>query len=528
MNSGDHVAQWSSPGEALGAFEAARGPESLLHIRDGGEPGTSCRQSSDNAVLEMEEIVSQALAAVADGGDGGDGAGLVSTTGADAGTLPITPSATPRIPSPPALNMTATEHNVPASKLAKRRITFTDFKEQYIIHQDHKHELELLKRRQYALVRWLCLAKRLQRVTSWLQDGLVDMMCRGDKAGFARVHQRLTDLAVLFTTHWKRDLQLAEDFPEDYTAPTLTTSTGGDEFYHRLSAGSKTELTSLLTSLRSDPTFISDRIKNLKDDQLKMLRDSLKPQHAIITTPQSLLPRSRHTPKVVQQEAFSQGLEDYAASFERSSTLSFLLFNIYGNGEGFSPSEAKLRLNVWSSVCSSLFLESSDRYMGLIGQILDGFVMISEWTAKTKMELFLLDVLQRGSFLLDQNSGSPTSGRGERVFDFNTIETDHARQFFDEAVERLFVILDDPDSGFPKETLRLVCEIIPKLGTFEAESRFRGNIFVEWFLQRFLRQVISFPEVIIATEYKIQGLIYRRKEECCFNVMSVGLQEKLS
>ena len=525
MNSSDHVAQWSSPGEALGALKPARSPESPPPGRGRVKAVTSCAQLPDDAVLAMEETVSQAPAAVIDLRNGGHGGGLVGTTGEDTRARPTTPSPSPRTLSPEARNMKTTEHKLPPGTPAKPRITFNDFKEQYIIHQDHEHELELLKRRQYALMRWLCLARRLQRVTSWLQDGLVDMMFRGDKAGFARVHQRLIDLDILFITHWKRDLQLAEDFPADYTAPKSKTSID-DSFYHRLSSGSKTELTSLLTSLRSDPNFISDRIRNLKDDQLKMLRDSLKPQHATISTPQSLLPRSRHTPKAVQQEAFSQGLEDYAASFERSSTLSFLLFNLYGNSEGFSPSEAKLRLDVWSSVCSSLFLESSDRFMGLIGQILDGFVTISEWTARQKMELFLLDLLQRGSFLVDQVSGSPTSGRGERVFDFNTIETDNARQFFDDAVERLFDILDDPDSGFPRETLRLVCEIIPKLGSFEAESRFRGNIFVEWFLERFLQQVISFPEVMLAIERKLHGLTSCRKEECCFNVMSVDLQEK--
>lgn len=439
----------------------------------------------------------------------------------------------------PARIPTKVEPPVRPTVKNRPRISFREFVAQYHLHRNHEHKVELLKRRRLALLKWQGLAQRLQRVGSWVQDGLVDMTFRSDKAGFARVHQSLLDLTDLFFSHWRRDMAFSEATIEDRSPqPPSKSDIVQDNFLPRLSAGSKTELFALLHSIRSDPSFLVERLKILSAEQLKILASSLKPQDVQPSSGLSFLSRNRNSPKR-RMEAFSQGVEDYAVSLERSSALSFLLFNAFGDCQDSQSFESLLRLQTWSATCASLYLESEERFIGIIDQVLAAFALLSTWRAKQRMELFLMDILQKGAFLLDLVQNSPTSGRGEstRSVLFNPLATSEARQFFDDAVSELFRILDDEDSGFPSSVVQLGRAILARLPTLEDQSRFRGHLFFRWYLNEFLRTVIVYPEnenmllqchISKAARDSILLPLWQRSEERVTELFSEGLSGSIS
>ena len=452
--------------------------------------------NTDDESAEMHERASYAPVAQVEnrGAEPGTEVQDAAVAGDSVVVAPEEHSGAPEVQAKAQEAPTTPEH-LSLSKRPKSRpkIHFRDFAEQYHLHRDHERDIELLRRRQYALWKWLGLAGRLRRVGSWVQDGLVDMMFRSDRAGFARVHTSLLGLTDLFIYHCKRETTPDDSTLDVEAQPSSTPIANADDTFSRLSAGSRTELFSLLHALRSEPNYLTERIKSLDNDQLKILQESLKPQVSPMPSGHSILGRSRPNPKL-RMEAFSQGLEDYAASFERSSTLSFLLFNVYGKDQNAACAESKLRLDTWSSICANLFTTSNERYMSFINDILGAFALLSSWGAKQKVELYLMDVLQRGAFLVDQVQKSPASGRESRGLVWNALETDEARQFFEEAVINLFRILDDRENGIPDGALQLCCAIIAKLPTVEQQSTFRGHFLFNWTMS-FLQRALCFPEV---------------------------------
>ena len=379
----------------------------------------------------------------------------------------------------------------------KPRISFDEFATRYRLHKWQAHKTDQLKKRQIALRKWLALSLRLHRVGTWARESLVDMTGRNDKSGFSRVHQCMLDLFETFYSHWRRDM-LAFDptVAQEGLRFPISSLEASEALLPKLSTSSRTALFSFLNSVRSKPDYLVERIRSLNATQLAVLGSSLKPCEVQSSSGLSFSSRSRSSPQK-RMEAFSQGVEDYALAFERSNALSFLLFNGFDLNQNPSTSESILRYDTWSAVCAGLYLESESRYMGFITQVIGGFALLSPWRARTRMELFLMDYLQRGAFLLEQVQSSSTASRGENVRSvlFDPFRTDEAEEFLDGAVFEMFAILNDQDGGLPTNVLQLACAILFMLPSEEDQSRFRGHMFFQWYLRDFLKMIIMFPEV---------------------------------
>ena len=114
------------------------------------------------------------------------------------------------------------------------------------------------------------------------------------------------------------------------------------------------------------------------------------------------------------------------------------------------------------------------------------------WRAKDRLELFLMDVLQRGAFLLEP-VGEYRSKAVLQTYISDTLDTDEAREFFDDAARRLFAILCSEDGGYPVGAIEFCRALLAQLPE-DAQANLRAYLAFDWFLDEFLRITITYPE----------------------------------
>jgi hypothetical protein len=260
----------------------------------------------------------------------------------------------------------------------------------------------------------------------------------------------------------------------------------------RLSRDSRKELSRLLHSIRSEPKFLIDRIRNFSQGQLEgiCLMPGAETQPSVL--PQ--YPQIRNSRSQSRRNAvFANSLEDFAMSLERKEPLKFMLCNVFGNDQNLETPEHWLRLDTWSSVCAELYLLDPEKYQKLIDRVLYIFASFRPWRAAERLERYLMDVLQRGAVLLETVDKTPSSSF--RSLTSEPLDTPEAEIFFEDAIQELICILCEHDGGLPPAALQFASAIIGKLPSEETQSNFRGRVLFQWFFGNFLFSAISCPEV---------------------------------
>lgn len=372
------------------------------------------------------------------------------------------------------------------------KVSFEAFASQIRLEGYHQNRLHFLQQRHTSIQTAIALSARLHRIGTSIQDGLVDISRRDDKAGFVHVYHTIGELKDTFYNHWKRHVHLS-----DSVVQQANHGRANDPvtmcFYSRLSERSRAELFELIQRLRKNPGFLVERFKLLSQSQISALRT--RPYYQPIhTSGHSSSSRARDQNKA--NTTYSNTLKDFALAFERSDPISLLLFNVYGVSADPDSAERMLRLDTWSSVCAQLFEASETEYRPLINEILNTFASLHEWRAKQRLELFLMDQLQASAFLLQvSNESLNVQDLGGGFLD--PLSTQDATRFFDDAVHKLFEILDDQDGGLPYGALHFGSAVLGKLDQAH-QMTFRGYLLHTWFFSEFLRTTMTYPEVGLA------------------------------
>jgi hypothetical protein len=373
--------------------------------------------------------------------------------------------------------------NVPPIAPVEMRVHFDEFAAQLRLHRHGEHKRRMLEHRRTHLQKAVALSGRLRRLTSWLHDGLVEISKFTNTADFVRVHEHLLNLTDVCFSRWSTDIRASDAVSSG--APSNTTT--GD-FLAKLSQSSQNDCLEFIRNVRSNPRFLIERFKAVSSAQLVAL--STAPQYHDLGTYITSFSGSRG--RVSQRkriQSYARNLEEYATTFERKNPMSFLLHNCFAAS---SPSENHLRLQTWSTICAEMYVEQGDAFLAFLHQILWEFSGTSSWRARDRLELFLMDTLQRGAFLLEPIGDIRKGSLDSYIAD--TLDGGQAREFFDGAVRELFEILSLQDGGFPQGVLELLRAIVAKLPDEATQGRFRGYAVFDWLLQRFLRNAIEFPE----------------------------------
>lgn len=332
------------------------------------------------------------------------------------------------------------------------------------------------------------ISGRLIRIGNTVQRGLVEALKHDDTANFAALY------CMIFELH---ESCLSGTLPDDHQDLDERESTlGHSDFFFQLSPQSRADLLEILRLVRSDPDFLADRFHKFTPSHLAAF---LSPATTLDTGELAFPSSSRSRNQVLynRNPTRSASFKDHAYAFERTDPLSILLRNVFAVPLEPDSAEAKVRIDVWSSVCAKLISQSNSRFLTLIGQILSSWTIGSNWKGRTRFELYLMDILQTGAFLLEHID--PPPGLSYAAEPLDPLRTDVAEEFFASAVDDLFQLLDDPDGGFPQSVLQFARAILSKLDTSDTRNRFLEFLFVQWFFPKFLYSALTYPEVCLFT-----------------------------
>ncbi len=324
---------------------------------------------------------------------------------------------------------------------------------------------------------------------------LVDNFRSDDKKSFATLYNALNDVrnscdATRRYALLEPDLELGKSTKNvkfDKFAPSFST------FLNEVPSKILDDLLGFISEIRTNPDFLATRISSLSQQELTSLtsfRQALDPIDSVM----AIQARGK---AVGAQKPTPQGPSpvERLLSFQRHDPFAALIYTVFANSSGPDAAEDLRRTDVWATTCARLIMESKPGTEKFIKSVLDVWAGMREWPGKSNLELYLMQMLQDGQFLLEK--AEEQSIRGTTPAVPSTKDTIAADEFFDRAVKRLFEVVDDEPSagGIPEGVLEIGNAILRKLDETKNLRKGAQNFFVSrWLFSTFLLNAIIHPE----------------------------------
>ncbi|KAF2113672.1 hypothetical protein BDV96DRAFT_647924 [Lophiotrema nucula] len=349
------------------------------------------------------------------------------------------------------------------------------------------------------LHRWLvssALSARLVHCGELAHRTLVDNFRSDDKKSFATLYNAIND--VRNSCDATRRYALLEpdlEFGKSKGARN-DKSQSFSTFMNEVPSKILDDLLGFLSELRTNPDFLATRILNLSQQELASLtsfRQALDPIDSVM----AMQARGKAVGSA-QKPNQSQGPTpvERLLSFQRHDPLSGLIYTIFANSSGPDSAEDLRRTDVWATTCAKLIMESKPGTDKFIKSVLDTWAWMREWPGKLNLELYLMQMLQEGQFLLER-AEEQAMRPGTQPVPRSTKDTIAADDFFEKAVTRLFEVVDDEPSagGIPEGVLEIGNAILRKLDERKDLRKGAQNFFVSrWLFTTFLMNAIIHPE----------------------------------
>ncbi|KAL4903472.1 hypothetical protein BDW74DRAFT_156450 [Aspergillus multicolor] len=382
------------------------------------------------------------------------------------------------------------EKPVPVPVEERLKVSFDELARRYRQNHHKQARRKKLEQRLHATKVSIGISARLIRLGAAVQRGLVDRLKHDDKANFIALYHTMIDLQEPCSLAARRHLRQPNDW-EDWPTSRESGLDRAPDFFRQLSPQSQADLLDILHSVRTDPQFVFEKLCSLTPMQLSTLMSSSVTSWEVGGESFSATTRSR-IPSLSSKTVPGSGIpfKDRVLAFERTDPLSTLLFNVYAAPLDSDAPEAHLRLDTWSSVCAKLIADGANRSFALLDHVLTLWATGSDWKAKPKFELYLMDILQTGAFLLEHIEPPP----GYDMDPLDLLRTEVAEEYFASTVDALLELLDDPDAGLPRSVALLSKAIIQKLDREDCRHRFVDFLFGQWFFPKFLYGALTYPE----------------------------------
>ncbi|KAL1645680.1 hypothetical protein SLS58_003564 [Diplodia intermedia] len=339
------------------------------------------------------------------------------------------------------------------------------------------------------------LSARLVHCGELVHRTLVDHFRSDDKKSFAQLYNALHD--VRNSCDATRRYALLEPDLEFGKTKTLKNErvNSFSTFMHEIPTKIRDDLLEFLSELRTNPDFLATRITSLSQQELASLttfRQALDPIDSVM----ALQARGKPVPSAQKSQVLSGSTAvERLLSFQRHDPLSALIYTIFANSSGPDSTEDLRRTDIWSTTCARLITEGKPGSDKFIKSVLDAWAGMREWPGKTNLELYLMEVLQDGQFLLEKTEDLPRQRSQPEAR--NTKDTIAADEFYDRSVLKLFEVIDDEPSagGIPEGILEIGTAILKKLED-SRKHRTAAQTFIvsRWFFSTYLLNAIIHPE----------------------------------
>lgn len=346
------------------------------------------------------------------------------------------------------------------------------------------------QRRSHARIRlhrWLVsagLSARLMHCGELAYRTLIEYFRNDDYKNFATLYNALHDVRSSCDAT-RRYALLEPDMESNKGNRTVRedTTASFSTFMHEIPSKIRTDLLEFISEVRTNPDFLAARICSLTQQELIALA-SFRPA----PEPESIMSSTKGAKK-----SLLSGMPnpvEKLLSFQRHDPLSALLYTCFANSYGPDSNEDQRRTEVWATTCARLITGAKQGCEPLLKSILDAWARMRDWPAKTNIELFLMQVLQDGQFLVERAEQVKT------IMDEKALRYE-AEAFFDKAIKKLFDVIDDEPSagGMPEGIWEIGTALLKKLNNKKLRHAAENIIILRWFLAGFLRNAIIYPEV---------------------------------
>ncbi|EME43310.1 hypothetical protein DOTSEDRAFT_72658 [Dothistroma septosporum NZE10] len=354
---------------------------------------------------------------------------------------------------------------------------------------------------------------RLTHSASHVQHVLAECIRSEDKNSFATLHHTFQDAC--------RDVLHAEQpAPLDAHLSSSSVSTRPSApFLEDLSSSSKISILELMSKIRCDGRFLAGRLASLTHKELIALlpdRASARPQESVFAGSVRSNPRLSK-PLGLAVDAQTEAL--LSSAFH--SPLETLIFSTRGIAVASLLDDQATRM--WAAVCARLIFEQRPGSERVVPAVLDIWSSSFPWPGKDRLETWILQTLQRGSFLLEQSSNPSFRARMSGRSDIPPEEEIRSESFFTEAATSLLELLSDETgpSIVPPGALKLCHAVWDDLGDHPGHQRaFPQFVLVRWLFHAFILDVTTLPEAygILADHYISESARHRILREIVFRV----------
>ncbi|KAK7209068.1 hypothetical protein V2G26_016246 [Clonostachys chloroleuca] len=347
------------------------------------------------------------------------------------------------------------------------------------------------------------LSARLTRAGEVAHRNLVDTFRRDEKDNFAALYNAIHDVRKS-CDELRRYALLESDMeslashdlasPEAQATASLAfgPSLSVNSFLHDISADARVTFLDFLTQLRTNPDYLATRICALTSSELNAFltyHKGLEPVESVLPFHGRSAARSHASASV---RGSANGDIERLLSFQRHDPLSILIHACFANSAGPDSSEDQRRTDIWATALARLIAEPKSTGEHFIISVLNIWTAMRDWSGKSNMEWYLMKILKDGAFLLER--AEDQHGTRFNLSDWNHSDEVAAKEFYNNAVDDLFEMIDDDDAtGIPEGLLELGNAILKRLDRKLVENTSRWLVWRCLFFV-FLLGVIIHPE----------------------------------
>ena len=344
------------------------------------------------------------------------------------------------------------------------------------------------------------LDKRLINTFSIAYGDMIDQYKTDDQAGFAGLYEVCEQLKSSSQATGRSSIDLE---PQAQDKPSPPNPMGGPSPLQTLPTGDRDNLLAFLTRIRTDPSFLSDRISQLSPTELTALTSSYHPAGIDFSILQNHSHgKSQFFSRDSQMMKLSRRM-DNIQWFHNRDPFFALLYCVFDSAAIPGSHEYGQRMRIWSTVCARTMVDGfggsrpgSDE---LAIALLDAFANLQDWPLKPNMELYLMGIIAKGAFLLESPASISVNFK-------EPLETHKARaaiaeaDFFEQALSDLFELLasDGVQQAVPASVLVFARAVLHEIDDAKFRLRAQQFIVIRWYFATFISSVIVYPEVSVA------------------------------
>lgn len=389
-----------------------------------------------------------------------------------------------------------TEPNIPTVARVVSTTTLAELAHLVHLQAYHLRKRWRLRQRLNRCLVSSALSARLTRCGEQAQMLLAHFLRAEDKKSFVALHGAIEHMRVACDA--TRRYAFLEPDLESGTSDLVPTEgiPSTPTFLHQLPLNMRDDFLHFLSELRTNPDFLAARITSLSALELS----SISPFYQSFDPSDSVIPshgRAKlHGFNGRRGAASSLSSVDSVYSFQRHDPLAALMHTIFAGSGGPNATEDLRRTEIWSTTCARIIAEGTPGGEQFTRTVLNAWAAMREWPVKASLELFLMDALQEGDWLLDAlddhlpGPGPTSETRAMR-------DALAADKFFNDAVERLLGLINHQPNGggIPQGVLEIGQAIIHKLDNPKKQRAAQTFIVSKWFFSGFLMHAIINPEV---------------------------------